>query len=394
MRSGYQAMTELGTPRRFQAAVGLYFHIPFCVAKCTYCDFNSYPGLARLHDSYQEALIRDLGQALALCNFEIRTVYFGGGTPTIMPPDGFADILSRLPSGTKCIEEVTMEANPATVTRGILRSLKEAGVDRLSLGVQSLNDQELQLPGRIHDRQTAVRSIQMARDEGFDNLNVDLIFGLPGQTALNWRHTLEEVLVHEPEHVALYGLTLEPGTRLAQWVEQGKVCEAEDDLVADMYEFAVERLRTVGYDHYEISNWALPGKECHHNLIYWNNESYLGIGAGAWSYWQERRWENIRDPEQYIMRCLEDRSVIEESEPVSQEQEIADTLMLGLRLTGGIQRRRFRTRFDMEPEQIYDCQIQELKKLGLLETDSVGIRLTERGRLLGNEVFERFLVAD
>ncbi len=387
-------MTELSVQVRDQGVVGLYFHIPFCVAKCTYCDFNSHSGLARLYDSYQEALIRELDQALALCNFQIRTVYFGGGTPTIMPSGCFADILSHLPTGTKCIEEVTVEANPATVTPAVLRSLKEAGVDRLSLGVQSMNDQELRLLGRIHDRQTAVRSIEMARDGGLDNLNVDLIFGLPDQTALNWQHTLEEVLVHEPDHVALYGLTLEPGTRLAQWVEQGKVCRAEDDLVADMYEYAVERLEAAGYDHYEISNWALPGKQCHHNLIYWNNESYLGIGAGAWSYWQERRWENIRDPEQYIMRCLEARSVIEESERVSQEQEIADTLMLGLRLTGGIQRRSFRTRFDMEPEQIYDYEIQELKKLGLLETDSVGIRLTDKGRLLGNEVFERFLVAD
>jgi oxygen-independent coproporphyrinogen-3 oxidase len=394
MRSEREAVTELGSPVRVRAGVGLYIHIPFCAAKCTYCDFNSHSGLARLFDSYQEALMRELGQAVALFNVEIRTVYFGGGTPTIMPPGGFADILSHLPSGTKCIEEVTIEANPATVAPGILRSLKEAGVDRLSLGVQSMNDQELQLLGRIHDREAAIRSVQMARDEGFDNLNVDLIFGLPDQTALSWRHTLEEVLVHEPDHVALYGLTLEPGTRLAEWVERGKVCAAEDDLVADMYEFAVERLRAAGYDHYEISNWALPGKQCHHNLIYWNNESYLGIGAGAWSYWQERRWENTKDPEQYIMRCLEDRSVIEEGERVSREQEIADTLMLGLRLTSGIQRRSFRTRFDMEPEQIYDYEIQELKKLGLLETDSVGIRLTDKGRLLGNEVFERFLVAD
>jgi len=364
------------------------------MAKCTYCDFNSHPGLSRLYVSYQEALVKELDQALGFWNFEIKTVYFGGGTPTVMPPVTFANILSRIPSDRKCIEEITVEANPGTVTPAILRRLRKAGVNRLSLGVQSMNDQELRLLGRIHDRQIAVRSIEMAKDEGFDNVNVDLIFGLPDQTMLNWQRTLEEVLLQEPDHVALYGLTLEPGTKLAQWVEQGKVGQVEDDLMADMYEFSVERLKAAGYEHYEISNWALPGKQCQHNLIYWNNEPYLGMGAGAWSYWQERRWENIKDPEQYVMRCLEARSIIEEDELVSQEQEIADTLILGLRLTDGIGRRSFRRRFDLEPEQIYDYQIQKLKKLGLLETDSVGIRLTDKGRLLGNEVFEHFLAGD
>ena len=379
---------------RFQPGVGLYFHIPFCVAKCTYCDFNSYPGLSWLHVSYQQALLKELDKALASWDFEVRTVYFGGGTPTVMPSGNFADILSRIPSNRRCIEEITVEANPATVTPDTLRSLKRAGVDRLSLGVQSTNDQELRLLGRIHDRQIAMKSIQMARDEGFDNLNVDLIFGLPNQTMTSWQQTLEEILLQEPDHIALYGLTLEPGTKLAQWVEQGKVCRVEDDLVAEMYEFSVDRLKAAGYDHYEISNWALPEKQCHHNLIYWNNEPYLGIGAGAWSYWKDGRWGNIRDPEQYIMKCLKNRNVIEENESVSQEQEIADTLILGLRLTDGIQRRSFRKRFDLEPEQAYDCQIQKLKNLGLLETDSAGLRLTDRGRLLGNEVFEHFLVGN
>lgn len=392
MRNRFTMVRGFLVSMQYRTVVGLYFHMPFCAAKCTYCDFNSHPGLSRLHVAYQQALLKELDQALASWDFEVRTVYFGGGTPTVMPSSGFADILGRIPSDRRDIEEITMEANPTTVTADTLRSLRRAGIDRLSLGVQSMNDQELRLLGRIHDRQTAVKSIRMAKDEGFDNVNVDLIFGLPDQTTIRWEQTLEEVLLQEPDHISLYCLTLEPGTKLAEWVEQGKVCRVEDDLVAEMYEFSVERLKAGGYDHYEISNWALPGKQCHHNLIYWNNESYLGIGAGAWSYWQDSRWGNIRDPEQYITNCLEDKSVMEEHESVSQDQEIADTLILGLRLTDGIQRWSFRERFELEPEQAYDNQIQKLKNLGLLETDSAGLRLTDRGRLLGNEVFEHFLV--
>jgi oxygen-independent coproporphyrinogen III oxidase len=372
--------------------VGLYIHIPFCLAKCGYCDFNSYAGLERLFALYGRALQAELDRWLAHDVPEIETVYFGGGTPTVAPTEMLVHVLDRILLARQRPSELTMEANPGTVNARRLGVLRAAGVNRISFGVQSLNDTELRLLGRIHDRQAAIDSVALARQAGFDNLNLDLIFGLPGQQVSSWRQTLEEALVLEPDHLSLYALTLEEDTPLAAAIADGRLPEVDDDLAAEMYEFAEQRLAAAGYVHYEISNWAQPGKECHHNLIYWTSGEYVGLGAGAWSRVDDRRWGNVRNPEEYVRRVRVGESLVEEVESLSGEQQMSDTVILGLRLVNGVARRDFAGRFGVELEAVYGDRIASLADLGLLESDSAGIRLTSRGRLLGNEAFERFLV--
>lgn len=372
--------------------VGLYIHIPFCLAKCGYCDFNSYAGLDRLFAAYDQALQAELNRRLASDTSEIETVYFGGGTPTVAPIQMLVHTLERVSAAGQRPSEVTVEANPGTVNARRLGALRAAGVNRISFGVQSLNDTELQLLGRIHDRQAAIGSVALARHVGFDNLSLDLIFGLPGQQVSSWRQTLEGALALEPDHLSLYALTLEEETPLSVAVADGRLPEVDDDRAAEMYEFAEQRLAVAGYVHYEISNWARPGKECCHNLIYWANDEYVGLGAGAWSRVDERRWGNVRNPEEYVRRVIDGESLIEEVESLSSEEQMADTVILGLRLISGVARRDFASRFGVELEAVYGDRIASLTALGLLESDSAGIRLTARGRLLGNEAFERFLV--
>ena len=372
-------------------AVGLYFHIPFCVAKCSYCDFNSYANLRHLFLAYSQALLAELGEAFSTWEFDVKTVYIGGGTPTVLPVQTIQDVLAATKRKTLDIEEVTTEANPGTLTPGYLKALRAAGINRISLGLQSMNDKELRLLGRIHNSQEALSSIDLIRASGFKNLNLDLMYGLPEQTLSSWEKTLDRALSVHPDHLSLYALTIEPDTPLATSIEKGFIQRADDDLSADMYELSEEKLRLAGYVHYEISNWALPGRECRHNLIYWRNEPYLGIGAGAWSYWQGRRWGNIRSPWLYISQIEANRSVVEECEGISPTQAISDTLILGLRLSGGVRWNDFSERFGLDMKQVYGREIEQLERLALLEVDPLGIRLTSKGRLLGNEVFEKFL---
>ncbi len=366
--------------------------MPFCLAKCGYCDFNSYAGLEHLFGAYGEALQAELEATVAPGALEIETVYFGGGTPTVVPTRTLVHVLDRLAVQDQRAVEVTVEANPGTVNAGQLGVLLEAGVNRISFGVQSLNDAELRLLGRIHDRQTAIESVALARQIGFENLSLDLMFGLPGQKVDIWRETLEQALGLKPDHLSLYALTLEEHTPLAVAVASRRLPEVDDDQAAEMYELAERRLAAAGYEHYEISNWARPGNECRHNLIYWANGEYVGLGAGAWSRVGERRWGNVRNPEEYVCRALNGENLVEEVEALSLAQQMADTVILGLRLVNGVAWRNFRDRFGVELEAVYGDRIASLTSLGLLESDATGIRLTARGRLLGNEAFEQFLV--
>ena len=377
---------------RADRRVGLYVHIPFCLAKCGYCDFNSYAGLTRLFAPYGQALRLELNRTLAHSDLTVDTVYFGGGTPTVAPVSMLVAVLERLQMAGQQPVELTVEANPGTVTARRLAVLRAAGINRISLGVQSLHDAELRTLGRVHDRQTALDSIALARRAGFDNLNLDFIFGLPGQSLASWRRTLDQAVALQSEHLSLYALTLEEDTPLARAEAEGRLPPVDDDRAAEMYECAESLLATAGYRHYEISNWARPGHECRHNLIYWANEEYVGIGAGAWSRLGDRRWGNLRNPEQYIQRTLAGEAAVEDEELLSQAQFVADAVILSLRLVSGVARDAFAERFGLELEDVYGDRIARLAHVGLLEADRVGIRLTARGRLLGNEVFEQFLV--
>lgn len=379
-------------------SVGLYVHLPFCVKKCAYCDFNSYAGLESLFAPYVCALAGEIQFVIAdQESLPVRTLYVGGGTPTVLPLPLIGDVLSACCTNfdVEAGAEVTVEANPGTVDEDYLAGLLAAGVNRLSLGVQSFNDNELWLLGRVHDAPQARQAYQQARAAGFHNVSLDLIFGLPGQTAPEWQATLQQALDLGPEHLSLYALTLEERTPLAGCIARGELLAPDDDLAAEMYELAEAELARAGYAHYEISNWARPGFECRHNLLYWRNQPYLGLGAGAHSWFAGRRWANVREPRTYIERIERMEcggSPVAESEEIGLALEMAETAILGLRLVEeGVNLGAFRTRFGVEFTDVYGSEVKELLGLGLLEASPGRVRLTRRGRLLGNQVFQRFL---
>ena len=373
-------------------SVSLYIHIPFCRAKCAYCNFNSYAGLESLYDDYVDALVGEM--AIVGGRFSTlrgRTIYLGGGTPTVLSLQQLKRILGSCLQAFVIDEEaeVSCEANPGTVDLCYLEGLRHLGVGRLSLGVQSLYDDELQLLGRVHTSAQATEAFEMARQAGFDNLNLDLIYAFPRHTLKRWRSTLERAIALEPEHLSLYPLSLEEGTPLWGRVERGELRAPDDDLAAEMYLLAEELLEA--YRHYEISNWAKPGYESRHNLTYWRNEGYLGFGAGAHSYYGGRRFWNVARPEEYIRRLKVGQSATEGEEVIETPLEMAETVFMGLRLSEGVGFEGFKRRFGRDLSSLYGQQLKELVAWGLLEENERGIRLTPRGRLLGNEVFERFL---
>ncbi|MBI2866145.1 MAG: radical SAM family heme chaperone HemW, partial [Chloroflexi bacterium] len=343
-------------------AIGLYLHIPFCRSKCAYCDFNSYPGMEGLIDSYVAALAREM-ELWGDQDLTVATLYLGGGTPSLLSPRQLGRLLEAAGRHLGLVPgaEVSLEANPGTVGQAWLVAARRLGVARLSLGVQSFRDAELRLLGRIHSAAEAKESFDLARQAGFANINLDLIYGLPGQTIGCWQATLEAALRLEPDHLSLYCLTLEQGTPLARRVAEQEVPAPDPDLAADMYRLAEEMLAQAGYSHYEISNWARPGGECRHNLVYWRNGPYLGLGAGGHSSWQGYRFYNIAYPATYIRQVaglcpssggtedvVRSRSPLAGLEAVSAPLERAETVILGLRLASGLSLRDFSQRFGVE----------------------------------------------
>jgi len=309
--------------------------------------------------------------------------------------------------------EITLEANPGTLSLSYLQSLRQMGVNRLSLGMQSARPEELRLLERQHGFGDVVRAVCWARQAGFENLNLDLIFGLPEQTLESWQRNLELALGLKPEHFSLYALTLEHGTPLEHWAARGLIPLPDPDLAADMYEYATQRLEEMGYVQYEISNWAKRDScdqpmACRHNLQYWRNLPYLGLGAGAHGYAAGVRTANVLSPAGYIRRLIEKPISVDEpgmsfpttpatvtAQPVDRQAEIGETMLMGLRLVEqGVSTKVFRDRFDQELDQVFGSEIEELISLGLLEwagKDRDRLRLTRQGRLLGNQVFMRFL---
>jgi oxygen-independent coproporphyrinogen-3 oxidase len=372
--------------------VALYIHIPFCRAKCAYCDFTSYAGLDALHDEYVTALIQEMDLAEP---FSVRTIYIGGGTPTVLSLLHFARIFQAVERrfDTDTTSEITVEANPGAVTREKLSGLRALGVSRLSLGVQSLVEGELRLLGRIHSAPEAIDAFRAARRAGFDNLSLDLIYGLPGQSLASWRASLEGALALQPDHLSLYALTVEEATPLAASIARGQLPSPDPDLAADMYELAQDLLSAAGFLHYEISNWAAsPPRICRHNLTYWHNEPYLGLGAGAHSWLGQRRRSNLPAPEAYMEQVRSGHQPVADDEAIDLETEMGETMMLGLRLLHeGVDRRWFRARFGLDLGMHYAAELRELAQLGLIDLSDERVTLSPRGRLLGNQVFLRFV---
>ncbi|WP_461373950.1 radical SAM family heme chaperone HemW [Candidatus Aquicultor sp.] len=369
-------------------------HIPFCKQKCKYCDFNSYAGLSAVHESYVDALLAEIAsQAGRYGAFgTVESIYIGGGTPTLLEPSCIASILSLLKERFAITSdaEISIEANPETVTYEKLAALRESGVNRLSVGFQSLDDDLLALLGRKHSAQQAVDVLYAARRAGFDNINIDLIFGVPGQTLANWALNLEQVATLEPEHLSCYGLTIEPGTVLEHEIAKGVLKAPEEDMQADMFVYTMESLSEAGYSHYEISNYARPGKECRHNLVYWDNGDYIGFGAGAHSRMGNKRFANTAQPAEYITTVGTDLFKPEEID-LSIDDDMSETLFLGLRKMEGVNLEAFAARFGRSVQDIYGAQIEGLLGDGLIESKNGSLRLSSRGIMLGNEVFSRFV---
>lgn len=393
--------------------ISLYLHIPFCAAKCHYCDFNSYAGMLGLREQYVEALRAEIALAGERARAEdgqrrrCRTIFFGGGTPSLLEAEQVRILLSAASEAFTLDEdaEITLEANPGTLEYSRLDQVRTLGVNRLSMGAQSFDADLLRWMGRIHSPHEIETAMAAGRAAGFANINLDFIYALPGQSLRMWSETLDRALALAPEHLSLYSLIVEEGTPLHKWVRQGTVTPADEDVAADMYELAEERLAAAGYVHYEISNWAKPGFECRHNLTYWHNLPYIGLGAGAASWFDGHRYAEARPLRGYIARVDRARAgneaelpamrlpagAIVEDEAIPRDLEMAETAMLGLRLVGGIDLADFACRYGEEFSSIFGERLAALQTYDLLEERGGLLRLTPRGRLLGNEVFERLL---
>ena len=401
------------------AAIALYVHIPFCETKCPYCDFNTYAAIEPLMPAYCEALRAEIALWGGLAAGRpgaarrVSSVFFGGGTPSYLPAGDIVGVMGAIRSAFSVLPdaEITLEANPGDFTPGKLAAYLDCGVNRLSIGVQSFDDGLLALLGRRHTADAAADAYRMAADAGFGNISIDLMYGLPRQRLDQWRRTLDRALELAPPHLSMYCLTLEGGTPMERRVADGRMPQPDADLAADMYVLAQDEMRRAGYRHYEISNWAQPGKRSRHNLAYWRNLPYLGVGPGAHSHMWGRRFANIKSPREYVRLMGGDGAragdgasacdaspddviravpVVGEVERIDPPLEMAETLMMGLRLDEGISVAGFRDRFGATPAQRYPDAIAELTAQGLLQARDGALALTARGRMVANAVVSRF----
>jgi len=373
----------------------LYIHIPFCVRKCPYCSFYSRTGTGEEMRDFVDAASLHILRLHSLHVFsEIKTIYIGGGTPTSLPDDALRALLGTVSVFAADDAEFTCEANPDSVTIDKLRVLKEFGVNRLSLGVQSFSDVNLEILGRLHDSHTAAKAYNTARDTGFANISIDLVYGLPGQVVMSWVDDLKQAIALHPEHISLYGLTIETGTKFEELYggaeSKGKL--PAEEVVREMYYCGINVLRAAGYKQYEISNFALPGYESRHNLNYWRHGKYLAIGPSASGFDGKRRWKNLSDTGRYIDAIKSGDSTTDEEEQLSTEQLISEALMLGLRLREGVSLRRLSSAYDVDLMSLYSGTIRSLEKIGMLEVEGDIIHLTSDGLFVSNAVISEFML--
>ncbi len=402
----------------FTSAVSLYIHIPFCRIRCSYCNFNTYANLNEHYGDYTRALVTEI-QAMGRYwqRPPVKTIFIGGGTPTVLSVRQLESILDACRQAFKVLPqaEITSEANPGTVDKAYLQGLLALGVNRLSFGAQSFDDAELKLLGRLHSAAEIGDTAAAARQAGAQNINLDLIYGLPQQGLNTWRSTLQQTIALQMEHISLYSLTLERGTALRAQVARGELSTPNPDAAADMYELADELLADAGYTQYEISNWSKAGRKCEHNLTYWRNKPYLSVGAGAHSFMTAgrqspaaanpfssakagKRWWNLKSVPAYIEKVTANGNkphphpALDDGEEIDRRLEMAETVILGLRLTQeGVSLPAFESRFGLPLQEVFGPQLNKLKALALLEVKGQRLRLTPQARLIGNQVFMEFL---
>lgn len=375
---------------------GLYIHIPFCRQKCFYCDFYSLPFTEKLGHAFVEALNKEIplvSRKPPWSELRFSTLYIGGGTPTVFEARKLVRIIETCFHHFTFEREVecTVETNPETVDTEKLNALFRAGANRLSLGFQSFNDDELKRLGRIHTVSRAVAVYNEARTAGFENIGIDLIFAIPGQTPDGWKETLKRASDLNPEHISTYNLTVEPETAFAREVATGTTSLPSDDQAAEMYEWAIGFLENCGYEQYEISNFARPGFRARHNQLYWNHTPYLGLGPSAHSFRENKRSERVRDVDEYIQRVNSGKSTVINEEPLSKEKLMAEYIFLGLRKREGVNIDLFRKRFGVDIEEIHKKTIQKYLDLKLLEKSDSFLRLTQKGLMIANTVCAEFM---
>lgn len=365
--------------------ISIYIHIPLCVKKCAYCDFTSFEGRMAQKESYLKAVSCELrAQAAFFGRQRVKTVFMGGGTPTLLSGDQVSFLMDELRASFDLAgdAEVTMEGNPGTLTEKNLAGYRAAGVNRLSLGVQSFDDGLLASVGRIHTAAQAEQAVQMARAAGFDNLNLDLMYGLPGQTVSQWEQTLSRAAALGPEHLSCYSLILEEGTPLFRQVQE-KICAPlpDEDTLCRMDDLTAEMTQAAGYERYEVSNYAKPGRQCRHNIVYWECLPYLGLGCAAHSDMSGRRFYNPSSWTAYMNGCehpFEDDG--------ARDERMFERAMMGFRMTRGMDAARFERDFGKRPEDVWPQSIRRMTQGGLMERRGDRLRLTEHGMQVMNAV--------
>ncbi|AUW93203.1 coproporphyrinogen III oxidase [Sulfobacillus thermotolerans] len=374
---------------------GLYVHIPFCQSRCTYCDFNTVTGMGEQdHAVYMKALMREWERIEDVPSGPLVSIFFGGGTPSLVSPDHIGELLHVVLTSPLTVSsdlEVTMEANPGTVDKKRLEAYRNAGVNRLSLGVQALQDHHLKRLNRIHSAKDARDAVSAARAAGFSNISLDLIYGLSQQTMAEWHETLDAACQLEPDHISMYQLQIEEGTPLATQLKKGQVTLPLSDTTADMADYGRDFMERAGLERYEISNYARNGRWSRHNRLYWTMNPYLALGAGAHGYWHGRRWWNVRGVRRYIEASLAGESVEAGAEPLARPEEMREYVWLGLRECQGFSRSRFVRRFGVVPEALFGRTLGRLLQQGLIERDGDRIRLSARGFDVANYVFREFV---
>ena len=371
--------------------IGIYIHIPFCIRKCYYCSFNSVENQQGLIEPYISSLIKEIeGRSSDVKQYKAKSIYIGGGTPTILKASHLNMILNgcRRHFSLQRNIEITIEANPKTVDDNKLLELKSAGFNRISIGIQSFNDDELKLLGRQHNSDDGTSAFKAARNANFDNIGIDLIYGIPNQKKEDWDDTLGKAIKLNPEHISIYSLSIEKGTLFDKLVAEDKLLTLSDDEAADMYNTAYAKLKQAGYLPYEISNFSKPGFSSRHNQIYWNNEEYIGIGAGAYSYINKKRLWNVSDIKKYIEK---NGKAIEGQEDLKTAQILAETIMVRLRTIDGIDICRLNSMFKIDFLKQYKEKISKLTDAGLIEIADNHLKLTRKGILLMNEVAVEFV---
>ncbi|MCT4565784.1 MAG: radical SAM family heme chaperone HemW [Maledivibacter sp.] len=374
--------------------IGLYLHIPFCIKKCRYCDFVSYNKNRVMIDAYIDALIKEMDMyGNRLEEYKVKSIFIGGGTPSILDIRKFDEIIKGLHRNFNISRDIefTTESNPGTLTKEKLEFYNSVGINRLSMGLQSLNNDILKFIGRIHTKEEFMENYYSARNAGFKNMNIDLIYGLPGQSLKDWEATLKGVMQLKPEHISAYSLKIEEGTAFNKLYEEGKLSLPSDEEDREMYHLAINLLSKKGIEQYEISNFSRVGYECRHNLIYWNNEEYLGMGVSAHSYKNRNRCSNTNDIKEYIDYISKHKLPIVNEELKNKKDEIAETIFLGLRLNKGLDMSSFFTRFGMSIFELYGEKIDKLVSQGLLIIENNHIKLTSYGMDISNQVFVEFL---